>query len=44
VKQRVLGGSHARRKRNFEEELEENMRELVREGLGIEVGGGLFSG
>ncbi|KAF9444553.1 ABC1-domain-containing protein [Macrolepiota fuliginosa MF-IS2] len=44
VKARVFGGDDGLRKRNFEEELERNMREFAREGLGIDVGEGVFAG
>jgi aarF domain-containing kinase len=45
VKIRILGGDAGTwRKKNFEEELESNMREFAREGLGIDVGEGVFAG
>ncbi|KAF5350128.1 hypothetical protein D9756_009121 [Leucocoprinus leucothites] len=45
VRYRLFGGDDSsRKKRNFEEELERNMREFAREGLGIDVGEGVFAG
>lgn len=45
VKDRLLGGDGSmRKKRNFEEELERNMREFAKEGLGFDVGEGVFAG
>lgn len=44
IKARIFGGDDGRRKKNFEEELERNMRDFAREGLGIDVGEGVFAG
>lgn len=45
IKERLLGGRDTWiRRRNFEEELEKNMREFAKEGLGIDVGEGVFAG
>jgi aarF domain-containing kinase len=45
VKESLLGVQDGWiRKRNFEEELERNMMEFAREGLGIDVGEGVFAG
>lgn len=45
IKERLLGRRDTWiRRRNFEEELERNMREFAKEGLGIDVGEGVFAG
>ncbi len=44
IKARLFGGDDQKRKRNFEEELETNMREFAREGFGIDVGEEVFAG
>lgn len=45
IKERLLGRRDTWiRRRNFEEELEKNMREFAKEGLGIDVGEGVFAG
>jgi aarF domain-containing kinase len=47
VRYRLFGGGDdgsIRKRRNFEEELERNMRDFAKEGLGIDVGEGVFAG
>lgn len=44
VKIRLFGGDGKGRKKNFEEELERNMRDFAREELGIDVGEEVFAG
>lgn len=44
IKAWIFGGESGWLKRNFEEELERNMRDFAKEGLGIDVGEGVFAG